>query len=163
MWGSNAYLDRKYIACVFGVDSFQQLLSERIPDVDMEIVRTGNEPTVKAKSIVNYSVNEIFIAQLQAATSIRWLNLLSGDVPLEAIDTSSVTLEFAVEAETLQEAFGDVMIPPEHLGGRSLKSIALYCFLISAQAWKVVHYFWWWCPSVRTYRRTTYKTHRSKC
>ena len=26
-----------------------------------------------------------------------------------------------------------------------------------AQAWKVVHYFWWWFPSVRPY-----KTHRSK-
>ena len=26
-----------------------------------------------------------------------------------------------------------------------------------AQAWKVVHYFWWWCPSVRTYV-PTYKT-----
>ena len=26
-----------------------------------------------------------------------------------------------------------------------------------AQAWKVVHYFWWWCPSVHTYGRT-YKT-----
>ena len=23
-----------------------------------------------------------------------------------------------------------------------------------AQAWKMVHYFWWWCPSVHTYIRT---------
>ena len=22
------------------------------------------------------------------------------------------------------------------------------------RAWKAVHYFWWWCPSVRTYIRT---------
>ena len=24
-----------------------------------------------------------------------------------------------------------------------------------APAWKVVHYFWWWCPYVRTYKQNT--------
>ena len=30
-----------------------------------------------------------------------------------------------------------------------------------SQAWKVVHYLWWWCPSVHTYVRT-YKTKQNK-
>ena len=31
-----------------------------------------------------------------------------------------------------------------------------------AQAWKVVHYFWWWCPSVRTYVLTYVHSVRTK-
>ena len=31
-----------------------------------------------------------------------------------------------------------------------------------AQAWKVVHYFWWWCPSVHTSVRTKQNKNRSK-
>ena len=35
--------------------------------------------------------------------------------------------------------------------------VGIFLIHAEAQAWKVVHYFWWWCPYVRTKH-----THRSK-